>query len=89
MYPPTHDRPLLSHAAIRTAIRLIVDKRHGDFTLVEQNVNNIPRYVIISYTWGANSKEVTFKDLIEGTGKNKAGYKKIEFCRKQAASDGL
>ena len=30
-----------------------------------------------------------FKDLIEGTGKDKAGYGKIDFCRKQAASDGL
>lgn len=26
---------------------------------------------------------------MEGTGKNKVGYKKIEFCKAQAASDPL
>jgi hypothetical protein len=38
---------------------------------------------------GQRSDEVTFKDLMEGTGKNKAGYDKIRFCAKQAASDSL
>jgi hypothetical protein len=36
-----------------------------------------------------DSKEVTFRDLSEGTGKSKAGYTKIRFCGEQAASDGL
>jgi hypothetical protein len=70
-------------------MRLIVDEGPGNLNLVEQHDNNIPRYAILSHTWGADSEEVTFKDLTEGTGKNKAGYNKIEFCRKQAASDGL
>ena len=39
--------------------------------------NNIPRYAILSHTWGTDSEEVTFKDLMEGTGKDKAVYKKI------------
>jgi hypothetical protein len=69
-------------------MRLIVDGGHGDFNLVERDDNNT-RYAILSHTWGADSEEVTFKDLMEGTGKNKVGYNKIEFCRKQAASDGL
>ena len=34
-------------------------------------------------------EEVTFKDLTEGTGKNKVGYCKLAFCGKQAAKDGL
>lgn len=51
--------------------------------------DDIPRYAILSHTWGADSDEVTFKDLMESASKNKAGYDKIEFCRKQAASDGL
>jgi hypothetical protein len=56
---------------------------------VEPDDDDIPRYAILSHTWGADSEEVTFKDLIRGTGKNKVGYKKVEFCQKQAASDGL
>lgn len=60
-----------------------------NFSLVEYNDDDIPPYAILSHTWGTDSKEVAFKDPMEGTGKNKAGYNKIEFCCKQAASDGL
>jgi Heterokaryon incompatibility protein (HET) len=70
-------------------MRLLVDQGHGNLSLVENHDNDIPHYAILSHTWGADGEEVTFKDIIEGTGKNKAGYHKIEFCRKQAASDGL
>jgi Heterokaryon incompatibility protein (HET) len=70
-------------------MRLIKDDGHGSLRLVEQDKNNLPRYAILSHTWGADSEEVTFKDLVEGAGKNKAGYGKLEFCRKQAASDDL
>jgi Heterokaryon incompatibility protein (HET) len=70
-------------------MRLIKDEGHGDLSLVEQHDENIPHYAILSHTWGADSEEITFKDLMEGTGKNKAGYIKIEFCRNQAANDGL
>ena len=38
---------------------------------------------------GADGDESLFKDLMEGTGKNKPGYRKVEFCGKRAASDGL
>ena len=44
---------------------------------------------MLSHTWGADNEEFNFKDVTEGTGRNKIGYKKIEFCRAQAASDGL
>lgn len=70
-------------------MRLIEDDGRGSLRLVEQDKNNLPRYAILSHIWGADSEEVTFKDLIEGTGKDKDGYGKIEFCRKQAASDDL
>jgi hypothetical protein len=36
-----------------------------------------------------NSKEVTFHDLDTGVAKNKAGYRKIQFCEEKAAADGL
>jgi hypothetical protein len=45
---------------------------------------------ILSHTWGTeNEEEVTFKDLMDGTGKDKIGYKKIQFCGEQASRDGL
>ena len=50
-------------------------------SLVEKHDDDIPRYAILSHTWGADDDEVTFRDLTEGTGRNKAGYRKIEFCR--------
>jgi hypothetical protein len=70
-------------------MRLLRLKDDGEFSLAEYFGNNIPRYAILSHTWGADNEEVTFKDLVEGTGKSKAGYNKIRFCAKQAAKDGL
>jgi hypothetical protein len=50
---------------------------------------DIPEYAILSHTWGADSEEVTFKDLMDGTRSNKAGYDKIWFCGERARRDGL
>jgi hypothetical protein len=47
------------------------------------------RYAILSHTWGEDSDEVTFKDIHDGSGRDKAGYDKIKFCGEQAARDGL
>ncbi|KAN0102161.1 hypothetical protein V8E51_012671 [Hyaloscypha variabilis] len=60
---------------------LILTKDLGD--------DDTPRYAILSHTWGADTEEVTFKDMMEGTGKSKAGYDKIRFCGEQASVDGL
>jgi Heterokaryon incompatibility protein (HET) len=70
-------------------MRLIFSEGPGNISLVELYDDSIPRYAILSHTWGPDEEEVTFKDLIEGTGKNKDGYNKIEFCREQAARDSL
>jgi hypothetical protein len=35
------------------------------------------------------TEEVTFEDMVEVSGRNKAGYEKIKFCGKQAGRDGL
>ncbi|OCK73382.1 HET-domain-containing protein [Lepidopterella palustris CBS 459.81] len=61
----------------------------GEFSLTKFVGNNIPRYAILSHTWGADNEEVTYKTLTDGTGKSKAGYAKIQFCGNQAAKDGL
>ncbi|KAF2175902.1 hypothetical protein K469DRAFT_51986 [Zopfia rhizophila CBS 207.26] len=70
-------------------MRLLRLEDDGQFSLVEFIGDNIPRYAILSHTWGADNEELTLKDLAEGTGKSKAGYKKIRFCGTQAANDGL
>ena len=33
--------------------------------------------------------EVTYNELVEGTGRDKPSYSKIKFCMEQAAQDGL
>jgi hypothetical protein len=69
-------------------MRLLEQLSNGDFALTEKlNGNPIPPYAILSHTWG--SQEVTYEEMVEGSGRNKAGHAKIEFCGKQAARDGL
>jgi hypothetical protein len=70
-------------------MRLLKIEGHGDLSQVERYDDDTPRYGILSHTWGTDGEEVTFRDLVEGTGRDKAGYQKIEFCREQAASDDL
>jgi hypothetical protein len=67
-------------------------KRNGtdDVSLTEELIDDaIPRYAILSHRWGAATEEVTFQDLISGSGKEKPGYKKIRFCVEQAHRDDL
>lgn len=70
-------------------MRLLKLEEDREPSLAEFFGNDIPRYAILSHTWGSDHEEVTLKDLIEGTGKRKPGYEKIRFCTEQAASDGL
>lgn len=70
-------------------MRLLKRKNDGEFTLTKDIIDNIPRYAILSHTWGADTEEVTFKDLTDDTGKDKTGYSKIRFCGDQARHDGL
>jgi hypothetical protein len=63
---------------------------NGDFRLTQKSLDNvIPPYAILSHTWRDASQEVIFEDMVQGSGKNKAGYKKIRFCSEQASWDGL
>ncbi|EXA30607.1 hypothetical protein FOVG_18027 [Fusarium oxysporum f. sp. pisi HDV247] len=70
-------------------MRLLRVGNEGEFSLAEFVGDNIPPYTILSHTWGEDCEEVTFKDLVEGTGKSKLGYEKIRFCGKQSANDNL
>ena len=72
-------------------MRLLLRSNTGEFSLTKDLVGDdtIPPYAILSHTWGADTKEVTFEDLINGTGKDKPGYEKIRFCGEQARQDNL
>ncbi|KAF2124263.1 hypothetical protein P153DRAFT_426699 [Dothidotthia symphoricarpi CBS 119687] len=70
-------------------MRLLQIDAGGNLSLIERDGKQVPRYAILSHTWGADGEEVTLKDLADGTGQTKAGYQKIRFCGKQAAEDGL
>jgi hypothetical protein len=62
---------------------------HGTLHLEALFADEVPPYAILSHTWGPDTEEVSFNDVINGTGKSKAGYDKIRFCGEQAKSDGL
>jgi hypothetical protein len=72
-------------------MRLLQYSGTDEFSLTKDLVDDdrIPPYAILSHTWGSDTDEVTFKDLEDGTGKDKAGYEKIRFCGEQARQDGL
>jgi hypothetical protein len=70
-------------------MRLVKRSDSGEFSLINCADDKIPRYAILSHTWGADNDEVTFKDLAEGTGSDKPGYLKIRFCSEQAATDNI
>src|SRR5467141_5309047 len=70
-------------------MRLLKVNYNTGKSLVRLNSPVIPRYAILSHTWGADTEEVSFKDMIDGTGKRKTGYNKIRFCGEQAGRDGL
>lgn len=70
-------------------MRLLRLEDDGGFSLAEFFDDGIPPYAVLSHTWGPDHEEVTFKDIVKGTGKSKAGYSKIRFCGKQAAKDDL
>ena len=71
-------------------MRLLKYNDGGELSLTHDLVpGKIPEYAILSHTWGADTEEVTYRDLIDGTGKNKVGYRKIQFCGEQASRDNL
>jgi Heterokaryon incompatibility protein (HET) len=70
-------------------MRLLEYKNDNDITLSEYYGSEVPPYAVLSHRWGRDSEEVTFRNLEDGSGKNKAGYKNILFCGRQAARDGL
>ncbi|KAF2184953.1 hypothetical protein K469DRAFT_167799 [Zopfia rhizophila CBS 207.26] len=71
-------------------MRLLQRSNTGEFSLTKDLVGDdtTPPYAILSHTWN-EEQEVTFQDLMDGTGESKIGYDKIRFCGQQAERDGL
>jgi len=62
---------------------------YPSFSFAEFAEDEVPRYAILSHTWGRDGDEVTYKDIIDGTGRGKPGYDKLTFCAVQAKNDEL
>jgi len=68
----------------------LLERRNEEFRLTDDLPDNeIPPYAILSHTWGRRGDEVNFQDMVEGSGRHKAGYEKIKFCAEQAARHDL
>ncbi|KAL9619027.1 MAG: hypothetical protein Q9160_006348 [Pyrenula sp. 1 TL-2023] len=71
-------------------MRLLERQPDDNLILREFTDKDVPAYAILSHTWLPNNNdEVSFQDVEAGSGKSKAGWKKITFCADKAAADGL
>jgi hypothetical protein len=71
-------------------MRLLHSDSVGELRLTDDLARNeVPRYAILSHRWLASDAEPTFADLCYGRGKEKLGYRKLEFCAQQARLHGL
>jgi hypothetical protein len=75
--------------AAQFIMRLLHRNNDGKCVLTEFMGDEIPRYAILSHTWGPDQDEVTFADLQNSPGTTKAGYRKIQFCGDQAAKHNI
>jgi NB-ARC domain/Heterokaryon incompatibility protein (HET) len=70
-------------------MRLLRCDESDKFILTKDLITDIPPFAILSHTWGADTEEVTYRDIVEGHGETKAGYDKIRFCGECAKRDKL
>jgi hypothetical protein len=70
-------------------MRLICCKDINNLRLVECFGDDIPPYAVLSHTWFTDDDEPTYRDLLEGSGRAKAGFSKVKFCAERAHHDGL
>ena len=70
-------------------MRLLHLDPSGRLVLTDFPSQSIPPYAILSHRWGDPDSEVLFGDIESNAYHKKDGYRKIEFCAKQAAQDQL
>jgi hypothetical protein len=68
--PPTRPATLIS---CPVSMRLLQINGDGDLSLVEYFGSDIPRYAILSHTWGADDDEISFKDVKKNRARSKHG----------------
>jgi hypothetical protein len=68
-------------------MRLLHFNSSAELTSTDFSGKTIPPYAILSHTWDGD--EFLFENLVNKTGRSKAGYGKIRFCGEQAALDHL
>jgi len=75
-----------SHSA--STMRFLSSDSSGKLSFAQFKANP-PPYAILSHTWGQTDEEVSYAEVINGLGKEKRGYRKIEFCASQGKQDNL
>lgn len=71
-------------------MRLLRYDDRGELSLTKDLSDaEIPRYAILSHTWGTEEDEVNLQELHKGPDKSKAGYRKLQLCGEQARKDEL
>ncbi|KAH6865266.1 heterokaryon incompatibility protein-domain-containing protein [Alternaria rosae] len=65
-------------------MRLLRMQEDGDLNLEDHTEEDKPSYAILSHRWGKDYEEVTFKDMMDHTYRDKRGYEKIRGCGEQA-----
>jgi hypothetical protein len=71
-------------------MRLLKLDNGGCYILELFQKDKVPPYAILSHTWGRrDDDEVTYQEIMDGTGGNKLGFKKLDFCAQQAKHDDL
>ncbi|KAK8029442.1 HET-domain-containing protein [Apiospora rasikravindrae] len=70
-------------------MRLLEVQSSCGVSLTEDLHHSTPPYAILSHTWEGDAQEVRLSDIRDQVARAKRGYRKIDFCQKQAAKDGL
>ena len=69
-------------------MRLLHSDALGKLVLTDFRDKTIPPYAILSHRW--SDSEILLEDIASGAYKDKQeGYRKLEFCAKQAVQDNL
>lgn len=69
--------------------RLLRFSSHGGLELVDYSTEGLPPYAVLSHRWAPMDDELTYEDLLHGTGKDKPGYAKARIFGEHALQDGI
>ena len=61
-------------------MRLLKLNDTGGFSLTSFSDRDIPKYAILSHTWGDANTEVTYGDLVDGAAESKRAIKSYSFA---------